>query len=214
MLGSSSTVKILNNYYNPNQKRIPLGGEDYYYLHRFKIKHQLLHKKKQLIAVTGKSGSGKTFACEEFLKQVSKTIDNVIYLYLKQNSDVASISLQSNLGYPLRELDSSLKTKIFEAFHNLGLSKLANSKALTTNIDDLSLSIGERQRVIVCRGVLSNADIIVYDEPLSSQDPINRDKILRLLGLESQRKKNIAIIITDDYDRLEGFDYIINITRD
>lgn len=220
MLGSLSTINILNNYYKPNQIKIQNevveDTSNNYHLQRLKISHPSLREKSQLIAVIGQSGSGKTHAIEKFLKQLSKAkkSDNASYLYLMQNGDAASISLQANLGYPPGELDSSEKTSIFEALNNVGLSKLATSEALATNIDDLRLSIGERQRVIICRGLLSNANVIVYDEPLSSQDPINRDKILTCLRLESRRKRNITIIITHDHDRLESFDNIINITRD
>ena len=61
----------------------------------------------------------------------------------------------------------------------------------------LQLSGGQQQRVAIARSLVSEAPVILADEPTGSLDPENRDLVLKFL-LEMNREGKTVIIVTHD----------------
>jgi len=80
------------------------------------------------------------------------------------------------------------KTKLDQAMEELGVTKLAKSKAYT-------LSGGERRRVEIARALVNNPSFFLLDEPFAGVDPIAVEDIQRIV-LEL-KNKNIGVLITD-----------------
>ena len=59
----------------------------------------------------------------------------------------------------------------------------------------MSLSGGERRRLEIARGLVSNPKIILLDEPFTGIDPVTIDSIQKII--RSLRNDGIAILITD-----------------
>ncbi|MDO4753659.1 MAG: energy-coupling factor transporter ATPase [Bacillota bacterium] len=75
----------------------------------------------------------------------------------------------------------------------------------------LSLSGGQKQRVAVASAILSDADLVCFDEPTSGMDYENMLKISKLVR-ESVREDNVVLIISHDIEFLnETVDYIIDL---
>ena len=75
------------------------------------------------------------------------------------------------------------------------------------------LSHGERQRVAICRALLTNPSLILADEPTGNLDPNNRDLIIDLL-LSSVRKNGATLIaVTHDREILKGFDRTLDLAK-
>ena len=60
------------------------------------------------------------------------------------------------------------------------------------------LSQGEQQRAAIALAVIKNPDLILADEPTSSLDDVNCQKIITLLKQQADKTKSKLIIITHD----------------
>lgn len=71
------------------------------------------------------------------------------------------------------------------------------------------LSQGERQRVAICRALLLSPRIVLADEPTGNLDPVNAERIVRLLLSETERSGATLIMVTHDHLLLKYFDRVI-----
>jgi len=68
------------------------------------------------------------------------------------------------------------------------------------------LSQGERQRVAVCRALVTNPLLLLCDEPTGNLDRVNRDHVIDMLFRYSETKAAPLIIVTHDRDLIQRFD--------
>jgi len=68
------------------------------------------------------------------------------------------------------------------------------------------LSQGERQRVAVCRALVTNPVLLLCDEPTGNLDRVNRDHVIDMLFRYSETKAAPLIIVTHDQDLVGRFD--------
>ena len=68
------------------------------------------------------------------------------------------------------------------------------------------LSQGERQRVAVCRALVTNPVLLLCDEPTGNLDSVNRDHVIDMLFRYSETKAAPLIIVTHDRDLIQRFD--------
>ncbi len=73
----------------------------------------------------------------------------------------------------------------------LGLGKKANSSIMT-------LSEGEAQRVSIARALANSPKLILADEPTSSLDDENTEKVIQLLKTQAAKIGAALIIVTHD----------------
>ena len=71
------------------------------------------------------------------------------------------------------------------------------------------LSQGERQRVAICRALLLSPQIVLADEPTGNLDPMNAERIVRLLLAETRRSGATLVMVTHDHSLLPHFDQVI-----
>jgi putative ABC transport system ATP-binding protein len=72
------------------------------------------------------------------------------------------------------------------------------------------LSQGERQRVAVCRALITEPELLLADEPTGNLDPENKTKVIDML-LELAREKNTTLVmVTHDHDLVTRFDRVID----
>jgi len=73
------------------------------------------------------------------------------------------------------------------------------------------LSQGERQRVAVCRALVTGPELIIADEPTGNLDPGNADGVIDLL-IESARASGAAmLVVTHNHKLLDRFDRVIHL---
>jgi putative ABC transport system ATP-binding protein len=73
------------------------------------------------------------------------------------------------------------------------------------------LSQGERQRVALCRGLISSPDLILADEPTGNLDPENQDRIVSLLLDEASRIGATVVMITHEPELKQRFDKVFDV---
>ena len=73
------------------------------------------------------------------------------------------------------------------------------------------LSQGERQRIEVCRAMITEPAIIFGDEPTGNLDPGNRDHVVAQMFDYSTNSGAPLLVVTHDYELVSQFDRTIDI---
>ncbi len=129
---------------------------------------------------------------------VFQTLDLVEYLNVLDN-----IVHCYRISRALR-LDESVRTRATELASGLGLGdKLRRPVG--------ALSAGERQRVAVCRALLSEPDVLMADEATGTLDPVNKGRILDLLFERLERNRSTLVAVTHDHELLDRFDRVVDL---
>lgn len=149
----------------------------------------------------GESGIGKT------------TLLNIIGGYLEADSGNVYISDNMKMDYMFQEemLFSNLTvaenlalkyyadsekeewdTQFIEKEYSKVLAQFRIEKLLNQKVN--SLSGGEKQRVLLASMIISNAQILLLDEPVTKLDQENREQILKMI--EECVKDRIVIIVS------------------
>jgi putative ABC transport system ATP-binding protein len=104
----------------------------------------------------------------------------------------------------IHDLNNSIKKKAEQLAADVGLSD--KLKRYPTH-----LSQGERQRVAVCRALLTEPSLLFCDEPTGNLDPKNRDHVMEILFEYSDRTKAPLLVVTHDTDLIELFDRKVDV---
>jgi len=90
---------------------------------------------------------------------------------------------------------------------------LAEHVGIGTKLDRLpgQLSHGERQRVAVCRALVTEPAVLLADEPTGNLDPINTGRVLDILVGYAERSGATLVTVTHDHDVLPRFDRAIDL---
>ncbi len=106
--------------------------------------------------------------------------------------------------HPLLSLDAACRDRASALAGKLGVGdKLARFPD--------QLSHGEKQRVAVCRALITEPDLILADEPTGNLDPANKHRVLdHLIDCASERGSTL-VIVTHDHDLLDRFDRVIDV---
>jgi putative ABC transport system ATP-binding protein len=73
------------------------------------------------------------------------------------------------------------------------------------------LSQGERQRVAVCRALVTRPAILLGDEPTGNLDPHNRDHVLETLCQYGEQTRAPLVVVTHDHELLPRFDRTLDV---
>ncbi len=122
-----------------------------------------------------------------------------IGLVLQKSHFVASLTVLENL-----EMASWLAT---------GKKNATRAKELLTKLDIANqanklpsqLSIGQQQRVSIARALMNDPKVLLADEPTSSLDDKNAEKVIQLLTDLSKEYKAALVIVTHDARIKEKF---------
>ncbi len=72
------------------------------------------------------------------------------------------------------------------------------------------LSHGERQRVAICRALLTRPGLVLADEPTGHLDPANKMHVLDLLFDCAREADATLVVITHDHELLDRFDRVLD----
>lgn len=106
-----------------------------------------------------------------------------------------SLTVYENLTYPLREQfqmkESEMRSIVEEKLEWVGLPG-------TEEKMPAELSGGMKKRIGLARAIVTNPEVILYDEPTAGLDPINTHRITDLILSLQERLKCTSIVVTHD----------------
>ena len=100
---------------------------------------------------------------------------------------------------PVLELDAGVPERAFKIAEAIGLGEKLHRYPK-------HLSQGERQRIEVCRAMITQPAMILGDEPTGNLDPGNRDHVAKMLFDYSAKSGAPLLVVTHDYELVEQFD--------
>ena len=182
------------------------------------------------VACIGPSGSGKTtllhlLAGIEAPAAGSVRVDGVD---LGALDDAARRAFRlARIGLLFQELELldylSARDNVLLPFH-LGAGALdaeqrasVASLAAAVGIDALldrrpqHLSQGERQRVALCRALVTAPSLLLCDEPTGNLDPTTAGTVLDLIFREARARDTTLVLVTHDHSVLPRFDRVLDL---
>ncbi|WP_156286515.1 ABC transporter transmembrane domain-containing protein [Oceanivirga salmonicida] len=168
-------------------------------------------------AIIGESGRGKSTLIKLIMKYFSnKEYTGSITINDKNINDINSNSIYSRIGFIQKNdfiLDENIENNILLGRENIDISNVVDILNLNTIMnkdEDNIISSGEKQRIDISRFIVSDYDVLIFDEPTSNLDPETSRKVENyILGL----KDKIVIVITHNQNEelLNEFDEIIKL---
>jgi putative ABC transport system ATP-binding protein len=88
------------------------------------------------------------------------------------------------------------------------LTQVGLERAVTRSVTRLSQ--GERQRVAICRALLTNPPLLLADEPTGNLDPDSTLRIVNILISQVREHGTTLLMVSHDHGLLPHFDSIID----
>ena len=151
----------------------------------------------QILAGLLKSKSGKiklenTNYNELSSKEMDQFRGKYIGMIFQKPHFVRNLNILDNLLLSLYLSEKKQdKRRVIELLEEIGLGNKLESMPH-------ELSQGEQQRASIALAVIKQPDLILADEPTSSLDDVNCQKIITLLKEQAEKNKSKLIIITHD----------------
>jgi putative ABC transport system ATP-binding protein len=182
------------------------------------------------VAVIGPSGSGKTTLLNLIAGVIVPQSGNVMVNgtditklddAARRNFRIANMGLVfqefellrylnvlDNILLPYRispqlKLDHTIRERAIELTQEVGIRD-----KLRRYTDQMSQ--GERQRVAVCRALLTKPHLLLADEPTGNLDPKNKGRVLDILFAYTKRTNATLLAVTHDLSLVERFDRVID----
>lgn len=119
------------------------------------------------------------------------------------------LNVLDNILLPYRmsralHLNNSVRERAQQLAERVGLGSFMSRKVT-------QLSQGERQRVAVCRSVITNPQLILADEPTANLDAINAAHVLDFLEGYSREQNATLIIVSHDQNVITRFDDVCDL---
>ncbi len=182
-------------------------------------------EKGETVVFLGPSGCGKTTVLRLTNRLESITRGN-IFVNGKNVREQDEVKLRQQMGYVIQGIglfpNKTIADNIGVVPRLLGWSK----ERIRKRVDELltmcrlepdvfrsrypaELSGGQQQRIGVARGLASDPEILLMDEPFGAIDPINREQIQdEFLKLQEKLQKTIAFVSHDIHEAIKMGDKI------
>ncbi|OJU29219.1 MAG: ABC transporter [Sphingobacteriales bacterium 41-5] len=182
-------------------------------------------KKGKKIAITGKTGSGKTTIAQLMLRMYEVSSGSVEYdghdvrdfklsslreqiSYVPQDVFLFSETVENNIRFAI---PNAKREEVVEAAEMAGVAKEIDGfkEGYDTMIGErgVTLSGGQKQRISIARALLKKPSLIIFDDCLSAVDAKTEQEIMS--RLQQYLNNKTAIIITHRVFSLLSFDRIV-----
>jgi phospholipid/cholesterol/gamma-HCH transport system ATP-binding protein len=120
-------------------------------------------------------------------------------MLFQNNALFDHMTVADNIAFPLRRLtslgDADITSRVMERLSCVALSGFEGRLPA-------GLSGGQKKRVGVARATITQAPIVLYDEPAAGLDPVTSQKIFELLREEQRASQATVVMVSSDLDRL------------
>jgi phospholipid/cholesterol/gamma-HCH transport system ATP-binding protein len=166
----------------------------------------------QVTTIIGLSGSGKSVLLKHIIgllkpdegtilfrgrpltemkkSEIAASLAQISYMF-QGNALFDSLTVYNNITLPLRETTNLKKQEI----HRRVMARIEQTE-LTEAIYKFpsELSGGMQKRVALARALITDPQIVLFDEPTTGQDPVRKNAILSMIA-QYQRKFNFTAIM-------------------
>ena len=174
-----------------------------------------------ITVILGQNGSGKTTLLRSLIKYTTvksgyitiygKDLGRISLNDLPNYVAYAPAWLEDQMGFTALDIVSSARIsgrwitreEAAEVLEYLHIAHLAHKRFG-------GLSSGQMKMVLIARALASKAPIIMLDEPTSGLDISNKKRIMKMIGMLSERKLSV-VVATHDLDIALISDWIIAI---
>jgi ABC-type multidrug transport system fused ATPase/permease subunit len=158
----------------------------------------------ELVAVVGRVGSGKTALAAAFLGELKKwggevTLNGTV-AYMAQTPWILNETLRQNVVFGSVYDEAKYKRAIRVSCLEHDLDTLPNGDQTEIGERGINLSGGQKARVSIARGVYSQADNFIFDDPLSALDAEVGHKIFEELIVKELAGKVRGAVTHDTLD--------------
>jgi len=170
-----------------------------------------------LCAVVGPVGSGKSTLCASVLNEAvlgegSNVVLNGKVAYVAQTAWILNKTVRDNILFGL-PYDEDKYNKVIDACslrHDLKI--LEDGDMTEIGERGINLSGGQKQRISVARAAYSDADVFIFDDPLSALDPEVAEKVFDncILGMLAGKTR---LLVTNQLQCLSKCDSIIALSK-
>lgn len=180
-----------------------------------------IFEKNKKYLIKGQNGSGKSTILKllfgdfenytgnikingKNIKEYPNISKNIVYV--EQNSFLFNENIVSNITL-FKNFDDS---KIYDILNKVNLDKkLIENRNENLNELNLSISGGEKQKIIIARALLRDSNFIVFDEAMSNVDK-NSISIIENMILSNENLGFINISHNYSEENLQMYDYILD----
>ncbi|KAF9170512.1 hypothetical protein BGX21_008621 [Mortierella sp. AD011] len=169
-------------------------------------------KRGSLTAVVGRVGQGKSSLAGALLGEMYKYSGSVIsygsLAYVAQSAWILNDTVRNNILFG-HEYDKERYLQVIKACALISDFKmLVNGDQTVIGEKGINLSGGQRQRISIARAVYANADVYIFDDPLSAVDA-HVDRHIFEEAISQILVNKTRILITNGIHHLQDVDQII-----
>lgn len=172
--------------------------------------------KGEITAVIGKSGEGKSVLLKHIIGLMSQDSGSILFegkafgamkkhekknlrkrfSYMFQGSALFdSMTVYENIALPLREktkLDSKeIQKKVSDKMHQLDLSGIEHKYPS-------QVSGGMKKRVALARALVTDPEIVLFDEPTTGLDPIRKNSVHNMISDYQKRFGFTGVVVSHE----------------
>lgn len=172
--------------------------------------------KGQITAVIGKSGTGKSVLLKHIIGLLHQDEGDILIegVPLSELSRTRRVKFQKRLSYMFQ--DNAL-FDFMDVYHNIALPlnedpdvpKQAIDYKVHSMMDQLGLlgneekfpaqlSGGMRKRVALARALVTNPQVVLFDEPTTGLDPVRKKNVHKMITKHQQQFGFTAVIVSHD----------------
>ena len=176
------------------------------------------------ISIVGKSGQGKSTFLNIFSRYIEVDSENykvdgesksgnLDLAYISQEIDLFDLTVKENLCLGKDISDETLMKILAEAGLQNWVEKLENGLDTIVGERGLKLSVGQKQRLNLIRGILLDKDIYVLDEPTSNLDKETEKLIVDLIQKYLGNKTVVIVTHRDEIKKICQKHYVFEENR-
>lgn len=184
----------------------------------------------QRVAVVGPSGSGKTtllnLAAGISVPESGSIVLGSTAIHGLSDAERRAFRIQ-NIGFVFQDFSLldylDVRENILLPFrvnpvHRLNAAARANAAAVAAAMElegkldrpIARLSQGERQRVALCRALVTRPRLLLADEPTGNLDPRTKRHAMEVLFAQQADSGATLLMVTHDLGLLDGFDSVVD----
>ncbi|MFC6261015.1 ATP-binding cassette domain-containing protein [Levilactobacillus fujinensis] len=183
-------------------------------------------RRGEKILLTGDSGSGKTTLFKLILGELQPTQGSIRFLdkqgqpiervpelfgYVPQESVLFPVTIGQNITMFDSKLDDQVPNIVRDVALDGDLAKMAAGIDTVVDLNNLNISGGQMQRIVLARAQIHDCQLLLIDEGTSAIDRANTLRALHSL----LRKDNTVIFIAHHFDQslVDLFDRTIQLSK-